>query len=167
MATQWVTPNGDGGTILWDLVVPGGGDHYLGIDDAAISPNDPGTATLIQATTDGVIDEFSYTTFTASSITAVAVYAYCVKEDGTGTPDIDIDVYMDSGWLGNKTIATGAEGWVNTADWTGTWVQADLDALQVRVDNQLNGFGGSNVIYELDVLVTFTGGATTRSSTLI
>ena len=163
MATQWLIPNGDGSVNTWTLAgAPG--DYYTVIDDAILPPNDSSGENL--QCTAVKISEIAYTTITAAAITSIVVYVSCSEGGAPGSPNIDVDIYMDGGWLGDKNIIPEASsGWKNTTAWTGSWDQADINAIQTRITGHPDG--GIILVYEIDVLVTYSGGATTRSHTLV
>ena len=128
MSVGYVDPVGDN-AVAW---TPSTGTvHYVLVDDAVRQPTVPTTTDYISAVTFGVNDDFDMGTLTVSEVSSVTVWAYA-KHDTAAA--LNLNVYLAGAWQTANTTNTlsGTYAWYS-ATWNGSWSQADLDALLVRV----------------------------------
>ena len=134
MADTIVRPNADGTNTAWSGTISPDWDN---VDEAETQP---GTAALDgnELSTSGgagtAVQDVAFGTFTASgSVTKVAVWARAADQNGNlAASQTTVQVFMGGAWQTAQN-----SGWTSTEAWhsytfTGTWAQADLDALQVR-----------------------------------
>lgn len=156
MVTGYVDPNGDVSK-QWEL--PASGTHFDDIDDGVRQPTAPGTSTYIAETTEEAEvqkDVFNMTSLAGvSEVTQIKVWAYG-HADGAASPSCKTRIKIGGVW---KTLTnlnfTGSNTW-KSATFTGSWTQAQLDALQVELEADLDGDMGEVYVYEMYCEVTYT-----------
>ncbi len=116
-----------------------GGTHFDKVNEVVIQPS-PGNTNEIWSTgaQDDVSDVF---TLTAASGNASVLRVWVYAADDGDEPTVTVDIYVDGGWLGAKSIPTLAEAptfnWLKpAADWSGTWSQASLNSAKLKIRKQ-------------------------------
>jgi hypothetical protein len=150
-------PTGDGATLEWTPSTAGA--HYVLIDDNA------GTSDYISvANTSGPtkIDIQTYTTFTVGSVSQIMLSIYGKLNNADGqTPTAGI--YMAGGWTDQGLPFTDTAAWYYLT-FTGTWTQADLNAMQSRVSRVIGT--RTATIYSIKRTVTYSAAASALSANL-
>ena len=129
MSVGYVDPVGDN-AVTW--TPSAGTDHYALVDDGVRQPDAPDTADYVSYTAaPGANEDFDMGTLTVSEVSSVTVWAYA-KHDAAAA--LNLNVYLAGAWQTANTTNTlsGTYAWYS-ATWNGSWSQADLDALLVRV----------------------------------
>lgn len=130
--TGYVDLSGDN-ALSWQTAVPSGA-HYTTLDDGTRQPAVPNTTDYI---TDmgppSRNDDFNVdmSTLAADSVNSVKLWAYAKNE---APVPLNVNIYIAGAWQTADTsnTLTSSYAWYS-ATWTGTWTQADLDALRIRV----------------------------------
>jgi hypothetical protein len=150
MAIAYLDPNGDIGTPQWtgDGVNP----NYTLIDDAVRQPTAPDSdATLAESLS---VDTYAMTSATVGEVTSIRVWVY-VASVGLGEAKVNINA---GGWQTQQTLVNdaGISDWYSV-EFTGSWGQSDLDALEVELTGERQTGGGVQV-YAMYAEVTYTVG---------
>ncbi|MDO8269232.1 MAG: hypothetical protein Q7T54_01010 [Candidatus Levybacteria bacterium] len=150
-----VTPNADNGAQAWTCTAGTDGNcgtgHYTVVDDGSASPSTSGYVSVAGgAGGDGEIDVWDTTTFTPSdvlvAVTSVTVYIYdqsATTPAGGGTTDsISLSIYMGGAYQTNQDVTPAILSWGwQSATFTGTWTQNDIDNMRIRVIRNKLGSG--------------------------
>lgn len=163
MAVQYVDPNGDDTANWTQAGSPGGASNYQHVDNAVRQPStDSIDNDYLVSQTNGQVETHDMTTFTASTITSVKVWARCQRLADL-SENIATSVYMGGGFEANQDLDPEETTWAwKSVTFSGAWNQVDLDALQVRFTTT-RPTGGGVWLSEHYAEITYSGGATSRS----
>ena len=153
--TTNLVPNGDFGTQGW-IATGTGGSTCTGAQCDLVDENfsTPDTANYISTGTAGAggeIDEFTMDTFIfpngVTEVTSIAanIYAQSATNANGGTLDtVSVSLFINGAYLTavNVTPAFNTWGWL-TATFTGTWTQAQIDDMRLRVVHNVVGGGNA------------------------
>lgn len=136
----YIEPDGD---VSAQWYLGGAGTHHDALRDGIWYPNTPTTGSYIFAGDgdENALDQFTMDTETiAGTITSIKLYHY-----GSATPGEDPrnDIYIDGGWLGLLGCGFGSTAGWRSRTITGSWDQADINAIQVQYKADSN-FGASD-----------------------
>ena len=154
MATDFIDPNADGtaqdwtaypSTPAWDC-----------INDGVRQPTSVDSS-YIESSTDAYASEFNFTTLTVASVSSVVVWVYHM-DGGADSTVIGVQIYMGGSWQTQQNLPHNLDGW-DSLTFNGTWTQADLNALQVRVISVMPE-GGYSDIFEIYGVVTYSEAGT-------
>ena len=154
MATGYVDPSGDD-TQVWNA--PTATPVYTEIDDGIRQPTAPNTADYDRdAGATEKIDIFDMDTITnVDEVTQVKLWAYG-KIGGLDPAECHGDVYLNGSWTSlTDFVFTTSYAW-KSITYNGSWTQADLDALQVKLRKINTGFAEVAAVY---CEVTYTAAA--------
>jgi len=127
----YVDPDGDAATSGW--VPTPSGTHFTTINDAIRQPTVPDTTDYISAGDVGGQDDFDMTTFTTTTVTSIKVWVY--GENPAAQAIFQGNIYVAGAWQTAGTFTVGLPGspsW-GSITYDGSWTQADLDNLKVRL----------------------------------
>ena len=149
--TGYVDPNGDGTTLQWTPTPSG--THYTTIDDGTRQPSVPNISDYVARSGVAAGDIYDLTSISSvSSVSQITIWAY---GSVTGAGGINTSIYVGGAWQADQLLnLTSSNSWLSLT-FTGTWTQADLDALQVRIALPPQN-GPTRYIYALYGVVTYT-----------
>jgi hypothetical protein len=158
--TGFIDPNGDGASHTF---IPNTGPlHYPEIDDGWRSPSVPDLTNFIYDDSDSVsLDIYDMTSLTVTSVSNVTIWAFGESGFGINTDNTTGSIYMGGSWTTPlnfnfplSTLYTGVEAEWRSISFSGTWTQANLDAIQVKIQGDVY----YELIYAMYGVVTYTGG---------
>lgn len=164
MATGFCDPNGD---VAAGWSEPASGTHYDDVDDAIRQPTQPGTSTYISCddSDDGAVDTFAMETIPdVSEVAQVKVWVNG-KHAGGGS-DADVNIYIGGWQTGGALGLTDSKSWKSRI-FNGSWTQAQLDGLQVKLTSSVEE-EGEVTVYEVYAEITYEeeAGGEARTATL-
>lgn len=167
MSTDFVDPNGDV-TTQWE-VTPAG-THFSTIDDGVRQPTEPGYLDYIEAHIIDVIDTFDMTPLTVTSVSNITVWSFGRSEAPASGVKCTCSINTGSGWADDVDFSFTTSYTWKSVSFDGTWTQAELNALQVRLTKLGSLVAGGIWVICMYALVTYTAGTnydeTGRSTTL-
>lgn len=150
-------PDGDI-TTDWDIP-PDPNSHYTEIDEGTTA----NTGDYIEETDGTAVDEFTMSDVDTGggSVSSIKIWAYGKAGSG-GTEIIEADISLDDGstWEGYQDLDVGTSFSWKSVEFTGTWSDADIDKLQVRLRGTMAGGINANVA-AMYANVTYSTGDTT------
>jgi hypothetical protein len=149
----YIYPNGDGATLQWGITPSSPTTHYTKIDDEVVQPNVPDTSDYVAQMANGAAEVYEMSSISSvSSVSQIVIWAYGYVQNGGGGIPRYIYIQGVNQTGGVLTNFTATNGW-QSATFTGSWTQADLDSLQVRIVSVMTG--PSKYIYALYGEVTY------------
>ncbi len=165
----YADPNGDSEPLEW-VEIPDG-DHYPTIDDGTREPDTPDTDDYIYSANNTTQDTFDMETVDLGDVpaTSIKIWVYGYGEYGT-SPHIfqhsaTGNIYIDGSWQTAKEFDMSNTTQWYSVEFTGTFTQADVDALEVQfTKTQTAGsIGGATYIYAAYAEITYDNTAPTVS----
>jgi len=149
----YLDPNGDGTPLQWTPVPSG--THYTTIDDGVRQPDTPDITDYITLNVNGV-DTYNMSSIPSiSSVSSITIWAYGLVPGAPGF--IYGNIYIGGAWQSAQSFNFSTSGSWQSITFTGTWTQADLDALQVQIGcGGIIGSGPARYIYSLYVVAIYT-----------
>ncbi len=160
MSTAYLNPNGDGSSVNW--TASGGSPYYPYVSKGVQNPTTPSTASYIGPDR-GVTDEFLMETISdVDEVTSISVWLYGFSALGIFTSQpapYRFSLFLNGSWvdypIGFEDMPTSS-AWVSQT-FTGSWTQADIDALQVRIEaTDDSGPGSQATVYAIYAELTYT-----------
>jgi hypothetical protein len=139
----YMDPDGDSSNTGWVDQADGSSNIYQSIDEGVRQPSSPGTDDYIEG---GGVCEYRCTMSAASgAATGVTIWVNSGADSPVGLPSytLYVDISINGSWQGEKTVHTGtgttAQAWTSHL-WNGSWSQADLATLIVKLRRRGPGY---------------------------